>query len=70
MNLYSIFPYQLNAGIVIGLRSRSLDFDCELSLVGRTCYLSFLLQVQDKSQPIYFKFPGLLCMLVVYLQYR
>ena len=69
MHLYLILPYQLNDGIVIGLGCRSLNFDYELSLVGRTCYISFLLQVQDKSQSVSLQFPRLAFMLVMYLQY-
>ena len=69
-HLYLILPYQLNDGIVIGLGIRSLSFWCELSLVGRTCYLSFLLQVQDKIQPVSLQFPWLACIPAMYLQYR
>ena len=70
VHLYLILPYQLNDVIVIGLGIRSLNFWCELISVGRTCYLSFIMQVQDKIQPVSLQFPWLACMPAMCLQYR
>ena len=64
MHLYLILPYQLNDRIVIGLGCCSLDFDYELILVGRKCYLSFLLKVQDKIKSVSLQLTWIACIFV------
>lgn len=70
VHLYPILTYQLIDGTLVSMGTCSLNCGCNLSFVGHKCHLSFLLQVQDKSQPVSLQFLWLSCMLAMHLQYR